>query len=116
MTHIVDNDVYAGAFSLAILFALLMAGGLLALQGQPDTHVPMRLDEHVNPNTAPLASLLRLAGMGPARAQAIVRYRQAFVTDQPGQKPFQVAEDLTRIKGLGPHTVSAWEPWLKFDD
>jgi len=116
MTQKAENDVCASAFGLAILFALLVGACIMVLQGQPRTLASMRLDESINPNTASIASLLRLSGIGPLRAQAIVAYRQAFVADQPGQKPFQVLDDLTHIKGLGPRTVSALGPWLRFDD
>jgi competence protein ComEA len=49
----------------------------------------------VNVNTADASTLAReLDGIGPAKAQAIVEYRQ-----QNG--PFRSAEDLLKVQGIG---------------
>jgi len=111
-----ENDVRTDAFVLALMFALGVSCFILAIQGQSSTETPIILDEFINPNTASVASLLRLTGIGPIRAQAIVSYRQAFVKDHPGKRPFDGINEMTRIKGLGPRTVSALSPWLIFDD
>jgi DNA uptake protein ComE-like DNA-binding protein len=109
-----ESDVLSDAFGLAIAFVLLASGSMAAIQGRPGTQTPMVLNEFVNPNTASVASLLRLPGIGPIRVQAIVAYRQACAVDHPGQKPFEAINDMMRIKGLGPRTVSALNPWLIF--
>ena len=56
--------------------------------------------ERIDPNTAPAASLRRLVGIGPGRAEAIVRYRRA-----PGAAPFTSPDDLQHVPGLGAVTV-----------
>lgn len=66
--------------------------------------------ERINPNTAPLASLLRLPGIGPGRARAIIAHRQA-----PGREPFRAAEDLAAVRGIGPSTVRLVSPLLTFE-
>lgn len=49
----------------------------------------------VNVNTADAATLAKeLDGVGPARAQAIVEYRQK-------NGPFRAAEDLLKVQGIG---------------
>ena len=49
----------------------------------------------VNINTADASTLAReLEGIGPAKAQAIVEYRQA-------NGPFKSAEDLLKVQGIG---------------
>ncbi len=111
-----ENAIRTDAFGLAIVFALGVSGLILATQGRTCARAPIILDEFINPNTAPVASLLRLSGIGPIRAQAIVAYRQALAVERPGQKPFGRINDMTRIKGLGPRTVSVLGPWLMFDD
>jgi competence protein ComEA len=55
---------------------------------------------------------MRLPNIGPKRAQAIVEYRQAV----GGPKPtFEKADDLEKIKGIGPATVQGMRQWLCFD-
>lgn len=109
------NDVGVSAFALAIVFALGLSGYILATQWQSRPQISFVLDETINPNTASVASLVRLSGIGPLRAQAIVAYRAAFVAAHPGRQPFQGLGDVTRVKGLGPRTVEAMGPWLVFD-
>ncbi|MEW6500752.1 MAG: ComEA family DNA-binding protein [Thermodesulfobacteriota bacterium] len=52
----------------------------------------------VNINTANVQELSTLSGIGPAKAQAIVEYRE-----KNGQ--FKSVKDLARVKGIGPKTV-----------
>lgn len=51
----------------------------------------------VNLNTASEAELLRLPGVGPAKAQAILALREQM-------KGFRRIEDLMRVKGIGRKT------------
>jgi competence protein ComEA len=48
----------------------------------------------VNVNTASAAELASLPGIGPSKAQAIVEHR--------AKEPFTRAEDLRKVKGIGP--------------
>jgi len=57
-------------------------------------------EERIDPNTASVASMLRLRGIGPARAGAIVEYRNSR-----GTNAFEAADDLAEIRGIGPGTV-----------
>ncbi|HOK96963.1 MAG TPA: helix-hairpin-helix domain-containing protein, partial [Anaerohalosphaeraceae bacterium] len=67
--------------------------------------------ERINPNTASLASLVRLPGIGKARALDLIAYRSA----QP-QPAFRSANDLEAIKGIGPKTAEMLAPWLTFEE
>jgi competence ComEA-like helix-hairpin-helix protein len=54
---------------------------------------------HVNINTADAQTLAaNLKGVGEARAQEIVRYREAY-------GPFASADELTEVKGIGKSTL-----------
>jgi competence ComEA-like helix-hairpin-helix protein len=66
----------------------------------------------INPNTAPKESLVRLPGIGPARAMAIVDYRQGHSNKGP---VFRTPADLDAIAGLGPKTVEKMMPWISFE-
>ncbi|MHB8811098.1 MAG: ComEA family DNA-binding protein [Desulfobulbaceae bacterium] len=48
----------------------------------------------VNINTAPATELEALPGVGPAKAEAIVKYRE-----ENGN--FKTVEDLKKVKGIG---------------
>ena len=49
----------------------------------------------VNINTANVQELTSLPGIGKAKAEAIVQYRQA-------NGPFKSVDDITKVKGIGP--------------
>lgn len=67
--------------------------------------------ERINPNTANLGSLVRLPGIGKARALDLMAYRSR----QP-QPAFRSVRDLEAIKGIGPKTAETLAPWLTFED
>ena len=75
----------------------------------------IELDSRLNPNDAPLASLIRLPGIGIGRATAIVAYRENFKRQQPTRPAFETASDLQEVKGIGPKTVENISEWLKFE-
>ena len=65
-----------------------------------DDPYSQRTDDRVNINTASLAELQTLNGIGPVRAQAIVDYR-----DTNG--PFRTVDELVDVPGIGPATLAA---------
>lgn len=71
--------------TLVMLFALL--GGFA--HAEPAT---------ININQADVETLATLNGVGPSKAEAIVAYREA-------NGPFESADQLTEVKGIGPATV-----------
>lgn len=80
----------------------LLAGLLLATTcwaGQP-----------VNINTADAETIAEsLDGVGMSKAEAIVRYRQA-------NGPFQHADELVNVKGIGLSTVDRNRDYIRFKD
>lgn len=75
----------------------------------------IELDSRINPNGASLASLVRLQGIGITRSTAIVAYRENFRRQQPNRPAFETADDLQKVKGIGPKTVENVSKWLKFE-
>jgi competence protein ComEA len=82
------------------LGAALVAAMLLA---------PAAIAGPVNVNTADAKTLAReLDGVGMARAEAIVAYRQK-------NGPFKSAEDLGKVKGLGKKIIDQNKANLRFE-
>lgn len=55
-------------------------------------------DAAININTADVATLASLNGIGESKAQAIIEYREA-------NGPFASTADLANVKGIGARTV-----------
>jgi len=78
-------------------------GGEAALEGVARLLVGGRID--LNRATARL--LETLPGIGPQRAEAIVRAR--------GERPFAAVAEIERVPGIGPKTRARLERWLRVD-
>lgn len=63
--------------------------------------------EHpININAAPREALDALPGIGPALSERIVTYRST-------QRPFQRVDELERVGGIGPKTLSTLRPMVR---
>jgi competence protein ComEA len=70
---------------------------------------PAAIAGPVNVNTADAKTLAReLDGVGMAKAEAIVSYRQK-------NGPFRSADDLAKVKGLGRKTIEQNKSNLRFE-
>jgi competence ComEA-like helix-hairpin-helix protein len=77
---------------------------------QPANPATTNLADRLDPNTATASELSAIPNIGPARAEAIVEYRNRY----PGKIVFTRPEDLMRIKGIGPAIEESMEPYLIF--
>ena len=107
----IQSFAFVIAVSVAVCFSIGFAVSSLLGLGQS---YEIGLDEKINPNDAPLASLVRLPGIGVSRAEAIVAYRENFRKERQN-KAFQDSDDLQKVKGIGPKTVENISEWLKFE-
>jgi len=85
----------------SIVFGLVIAAPVLALE-QASNASATTIEQlvAVNINTADEATLSTLKGVGPAKAKAIIEYRNTN-----GQ--FATIEDLAKIKGIGTKILDA---------
>lgn len=70
--------------------------------GRPDSLLP---GERIDVNTASLLDLTRLPGIGESKAQAIVDWREA-------NGPFQTADQLLEVKGIGEGILENIRPYV----
>ncbi len=75
----------------------------------------IELESRINPNDAPISSLVRLPGIGAAKAAAIVAYRDGYRPEQGEGGAFSDCDDLQKVKGIGPKTAENICAWLKFE-
>ena len=102
----------ASSVAAVVLACLCCVLFLASGSGGPDAEGAIVLNEKINPNTADVDSLMRLANIGPKRAEAIVAYRSNV---PQGDRAFEGPQDMEKIKGIGPATVEAMKSELCFD-
>jgi competence protein ComEA len=73
------------------------------------------LEDRINPNVAPAASLVRLHGIGIVKARQIELYRQQVSSFGTDTKAFKNVTDLDKVSGIGPKTVQNMRNFLKFE-
>jgi competence protein ComEA len=99
----------SGRILAGLASGLALALGLACLAARPPdpgAHPDPTLV--VDPNTAPPEVLTALPRLGPALSGRIVADREV--------KPFTSLDDLdARVKGIGPATVAAIRPFLRFN-
>jgi len=103
--------------ALLALVVLLLAGvaGLMIRDhyGGPRLEEVMSAGQlppyRVNINAASAAELALLPGIGPVRAERIVRYREEH-------GDFASVDDLARVPGLGAKTVANLAPYATVDE
>jgi competence ComEA-like helix-hairpin-helix protein len=106
-----QNRTTSRAFIVAVAVVFLLSAvfaGRFFIQQSKDGLAAV--DSTINPNTASLASLMRLPGIGPKKAQTIIDYRDS----SPAQPAFTCPADLQNIKGIGPKTVEKIGQYLYF--
>ncbi len=114
-TEIVRDKIQSSAFIISVFISVLFSIYFSASGFQRPEAISIQLDEKINPNDAPVASLVRLPGIGIGLAKTIENYRQEHA-DKDGNSPvFQSSQDLRKIKGIGPKIVQNMEQWLKFN-
>ncbi len=115
-----QNAIQSFAFVISICVAVCFSYGFvsnLVRSGSTFSGCEVEVESRINPNDAPVASLVRLPGIGMARASAIVTYRQRseFVGEDSNSPAFRNCDDLQKVSGIGPKTIQNINEWLKFE-
>jgi competence ComEA-like helix-hairpin-helix protein len=84
----------------AVILAFLVLWSALDAQKKPPPSVP------INVNTATIAQLKTLPGLGDVMAKDIVRYREK-------NGSFRRVEELLIIRGISKKRLESWKPYLK---
>jgi competence protein ComEA len=71
----------------------------------PSAPLPICPAAPLNINSATLVDLDGLPGIGPAKAAAILRYREEH-------GPFRAVDDLAQVPGLGAALVARLRDWV----
>ena len=108
----IQSFAFVIAVGVVVCFSICFAVSSLLELGQS---YETGLDEKINPNDAPLASLVRLPGIGIGKASAIVAYRENFSERNSNKPAFQNCDDLQKVKGIGPKTIENISEWLEFE-
>jgi competence protein ComEA len=87
---------------IVLLFTMILMCGAAIAQKKPLPAAP------VNVNTASIAQLKTLPGLGDATAHAIVSYREK-------NGAFKRIEELLIIKGVSKRRLEEWKPFLKIN-
>ncbi|MFQ5657199.1 MAG: ComEA family DNA-binding protein [Candidatus Methylomirabilales bacterium] len=110
----------AFAALLLLILTLLVLWGFVAREEEgaiwnrsrvrvrPAREVPPPDDLIVNPNRADARRLSTLPRIGPALADAVVRFRER-------QGPFRRLADLQDVPGIGPHRLQKMLPYLSLE-
>lgn len=113
-----QNSIQSFAFVISVCAAVCLCSGFVTNLGRSESTSGRReiaLEGRINPNDAPVESLVRLPGLGAGRAGAIVAYRENFNGKDGESLTFQDCDDLQEVSGIGPKTVQNISEWLEFD-
>ncbi len=113
--EIKENRIKLFSFVIAVGLCVLFCGYFwVSGSSLSEQSYEIKLNEKINPNYAPVASLTRLPGIGIGRAKAIVDYRENFKEENDGHV-FRNCDDLQKVKGIGPKIAQNISEWLKFE-
>lgn len=79
-----------------------------AVSSQPDSELAQSVSTKININTADEKSLDALSGIGPAKAKAIIDYRDSY-------GGFKTIQDITKVSGIGQSTFEKIKDKISVD-
>jgi hypothetical protein len=97
---------------LVIALAIRLRNNPQEIASPQDGAHSAEITGQLDPNDAPAAMMGVIPHLPPAKARAIVAYRESFVRRHPGRRAFNSLHDLLRVKGLGRQTLEQISPFL----
>jgi len=113
MKYTGQNRIQSFAFVISVYLAFCCSFGFIS--NLERGRCGIELENRINPNDAPIESLVRLPALGTGRAGAIIAYREIFNEKNAGDRAFKNCDDLQKVKGIGPKTVKDISGLLKYD-
>ena len=113
-----QKRIQSFAFVISVCVAVCFSCGFVSNLvgfGTAFSGCEIELESRINPNDAPVASLVRLPGIGVGRAGAIVAYRENFSGKDSRNPAFRNCDDLQKVRGIGPKTAQNISQWLTFE-
>ena len=118
MTEAGLGRIQSFAFIISVVICVLSSMFFITfnfMSFSSDNRCEIELDEKINTNDSPVASMIRLPNIGFVRAEAIEAYREDFMEKNGNSPAFVNYIDLQNVKGIGPKTVKNISRWLKFE-
>jgi competence ComEA-like helix-hairpin-helix protein len=112
--HRIESFAFVISICAAFVFSCIFVSKLPGFEPAGKDH-EIRIDNRINPNNASVASMARLPGIGPVRAEAIIKYRDNFWKKGGENQPFRCPDDLQKVSRIGPKTAQNISGWLKFE-
>jgi competence ComEA-like helix-hairpin-helix protein len=113
--HTGQNRIQSFAFVISVCLAVCFAFVFISNLERNSSQCEIEFEGRINPNYAPIESLVRLPGLGIGKAGAVVAYRENYNEKNAGDRAFHNCNDLQKVKGVGPKTVQNISEWLRFD-
>jgi len=113
-----QNRIQSFAFIISVCAAAGCSIGFMTSLRAVESHTvgnESQEQSRINPNEAPVESLVRLPGLGIGRAGAVVAYRENFKKYSSKGLAFEDCNDLLKISGIGPKTVQSISEWVEFE-
>lgn len=110
-----DERIQSFAFVISVCLCVILCISFLVDDSGGSDVGGIELESRINPNDAPVSSLVRLPGIGMSKAGAIVAYRDAYRLSGAAGRAFCDCNDLQKIKGIGPKTAEAIAEWVVFE-
>ncbi|HEV7300378.1 MAG TPA: helix-hairpin-helix domain-containing protein [Tepidisphaeraceae bacterium] len=108
-----------GIFSLVSIYLIFLSIRDRRYVPDPlpaESSLASQLADRIDPNTADIATLSALPGLGEKRAAVIIAFREKVQQREPGTTVFNSPYDLLKVRGIGIAMLANLQPYLIFPE